>query len=253
MKEYRRNPACECANYTDRATMNLQDRLNKKSFWQDGYIHENDTSRECNCHKIFRLGGRYDRIAEKSGLPSYEELTKLTYLGTSDAYSKLKSLPGTVRTHNLQDVLVYVNGRAGNQKTTSLAKLAYSIVLDGMTVSYISYVDLIEAFLNKSENLSEILSTDWLLIDDCFEGETINFKSVYNQFYNAILKRRKPTVLATSYSRENLMKAKGITSYVPDMLEKMFTKVDKYRSEIEFTDNVDKLLLTEQRIDIWNM
>ena len=49
------------------------------------------------------------------------------------------------------------------------------------------------------------------------------------------------------------MKAKGITSYVPEMLEKMFTKVDKYRSEIEFTDNVDKLLLTEQRIDIWNM
>lgn len=257
MQEYKRNPQCECAKYRNREEMSLQERLASSTFWQTGIIYENGTARECKCHKTFRLLGRYDRIAKTVGLPSYKELQNLKYLGEGDSYQKLKALPKIIANKKLKDVLCYVYGNNNCQKTTSLAKVLVEIIENEMTVTYINFSELIEKLASNStgnsENLAELINSDWLIIDDCFEGETINFKTVYNQFFNLILKRKSPTILATVYSRDALLKAKNIPSFIPEMLEKLFNKIDKYNTEIEFTNNVDKILLGNKKIDLWNL
>lgn len=251
---YVRNPNCECSKFPDLDTVtDLKERMSLKAYWHKGYIQENYESRECNCHKIYRLGGRYDRIADAAGLPSYEELSNLKYLGSGDSYAKLKSLPAIVSEHFIKDLLVFVTGPLGCQKTTSLAKLMYTLIVQGETVEYVNFANLIEAYVAKSDMLEIVADADWLIVDDCFVGETVNFKTAYTQFYNFLLKRRKPTIVATELSREQLLENKNLPSYNPEMLTKVFAKIDKNKSTLEFLDNVDKELIGTKNIDIWSL
>ena len=97
---------------------------------------------------------------------------------------------------------------------------------------------------------------DWLIVEDCFEGETINFRTAYTSFYNMILKRKMPTIISTSKTREELFENKQSPSYNYDMLSKIFSKVDKYKTSIIFNDHVDKILEVgtgDKVIDIWSM
>lgn len=254
MEEYVRSPKCECAKYLDKDTLDFKTRMNLKEYWMRGYIYNGDEAVECSCHKVYRLTGRYNRLAKAVGLPEQEELSKLKYLGESDVFEKLKKLPQTVMDHKLKDLLILVTGKDGCQKTTSLAKLVYRLTIRDQFVKYVNFSDLIESFTDKTENDQELLTADWLIIDNCFEGETINFKTIYNQFYNLLLKRKKPTIIATSFSREDLLSRKDLPSYNAEMLNKLFVKLDKYNgTTLEFTDNVDKVLIGDKKIDLWSL
>jgi len=254
MKEYVRSPKCECANYSDKDLLDFKSRMELKDYWMRGYIYRDNDAVECTCHKAYRLTGRYNRLAKAAGLPDQEELSKLKYLGESDVFEKLKKLPQTVTDHNLKDVLILVTGKDGCQKTTSLAKLTYRLTIRDQFAKYINFTDLIEGFTEKTIDYQDLMNADWLIVDNCFEGETINFKTIYNQFYNLILKRKKPTVLATSLSRDDLQNRKDLPSYSPEMLTKLFIKLDKYSgTTLEFTDNVDKVLIGDKKIDIWSL
>lgn len=250
--EYVRNPSCECSACKDRDTFTLQERLNNKEYWMRGFIYKGNSSKECSCHRTYRLTSRYNGIAEASGLPSYEELHKLKYLGETDVFKKLKSLPEQVAKKHLKNVLLFVTGGLRNQKTTSIAKTIHGIITSGKTVKYLLFSDLIESFI-KNETSDDLVSTDWLIIDDCFEGETVNFKTTYNQFYNLILKRNKPTIIVSSLSKDDLMNRKDLPSYNYDMLVKMFAKIDAYNATLEFTENIDKQLLGKETIDLWSL
>lgn len=252
-KVYERNPNCECSTYKDFNTLSIEERVSRNTkYWKEGFIYENDSSQECNCHKVFRLGGRYDRFANQKGLPSYSELSKLPYLGQGNAYNKLKEIPEIVMKNNIKDLLVYVHGGDGCQKTTSLSKLLYSLILKEQSVDYMSFSEIIEKYMNNDETLQEFCSADWIVIDDCFEGETVNFKNTYNQFYNFILKRKKPVILATVLSKEEVLNNTNKPYFNSDMLKKVFRKVDKYNSYIEFKDNIDKIKISDKEIDLWN-
>lgn len=252
MEEYIRSPKCECAKYLDKDTLDFKTRMSLKEYWMRGYIYKDDEAVECSCHKVYRLTGRYNRLAKAVGLPEHEELANLKYLGESDVLERLKRLPQLVADNNLKDVLILVTGRDGCQKTTSLAKLVYRLTIRDQFVKYVNFSDLIEAFAEKTEDYHELLNADWLIIDNCFEGETINFKTIYNQFYNLLLKRKKPIVIATSLSRDDLMNRKDLPSHSPEMLNKIFNKLDKYvGTTLEFTDNVDKVLIGDKKIDLW--
>lgn len=255
MENYLRNSACECRNYADRSTMNLADRLKVKTYWQDGIIYENDTARECKCHKVFRLGGRFDRIANNANLPTYSELQDLNYIGNSDNYNKLRALPRIIKEKELKDILVYVHGANGCQKTTSIAKVMYDIVLDNQSVYYTTYQDLIEAInCNDATVLKDVKNSDWLIVENCFTGETVNFKTVYNTFYNLILHRSKPTILSSELTKDEVLEAKSKAFYQQDQLSRIFYKVDKYCTDLAFNDNVYKLQLTNGKaIDIWSL
>lgn len=257
MEEYKRNPNCECSQYKDIDLINIKERQNLKDYWMRGFIYTADTSRECSCHKRFRLTGRYNRLAEKNSLLNYEILKEYKYLGTDNSYTKLKEIPNIVESHKLNNVLVYVFGPENCQKTTSVSKIIYNLITENKTVTYIDFIDLIDKFVEKDESLDKIINVDWLVIDSCFEGETVNFKTSYNSFYNLILKRQQSTILISSLSKEDLFSSKGqnLPSYNFDMLTKMFNKINKYKTSINFSENVDKLLITSnnKEIDIWSL
>lgn len=255
MITYKRNPNCECSQYKDIDSVSLKEKLNLKEYWMRGYIYTQTGSKECKCHKIFRLVGRYNRLAEKSGLPLYEELSTLNYLGTTDSYKKLKLIPSLIETHNLKDVLTFVSGPNNCQKTTSLSKLMYNLIIEEKTVEYYTFSDLIESFVTKDKQIENLLDIEYLIIDDCFEGETINFKNTYNSFYNLLLKRRNPTIICSNLSREQIFNEKSLPSYNLDMLNKIFSKVDKYKTEIIFNEDINKQLILKgkETVDIWSL
>lgn len=255
MQEYKRSLNCECSQYKDIDTIALKERYNLKDYWMRGFIYSNNSSRECNCHKRYRLSGRYNRLAEKCGLLSYEILRNYKYTGNSNVYEKLKVIPNIVEEKNLKNVLVFVNGPENCQKTTSVSKIIYNLITEDKSVSYIDFIDLINNFVNQDKDLSKVLDTNWLVIDNCFEGETINFKTVYNSFYNLLLKRQQPIILISSLKKEDLFSSKGqqLPSYNEDMLKKVFNKIEKFNTNLVFEENIDKLLVigNNKQIDIW--
>lgn len=253
--EYQRNPKCECAKYKDLDTLSFAERKNIKEYWLRGFIYADSNSAECSCHKIFRLTGRYNRLAEKIGLPIFEELSKMKYVGEKDSFKKLKSLPDIIRNNNLKDVLVYVFGPHNCQKTTSLAKLAHQIVVNDYSISFLDFNSLIERYTSKDESLKKDLDVDWLIIDNCFEGETVNFKTVYNSFYNLLLNRKKPTVICSPLSMEELLVAKDLPSYNKEAIQKIISKVNKYKTVLPFTDDIAKLSIIKdnKNVDIWSL
>lgn len=255
MQEYKRSLNCECSQYKDIDTISLSERYNLKDYWMRGFIYSNSSSKECDCHKRYRLTGRYNRLAEKCGLLSYEILKSYKYIGNSNVYEKLRVLPNIIEEKKLKNVLVFINGPENCQKTTSVSKIIYNLITEDKSVSYIDFVDLTNKFVNKDEDLTKTLDTDWLVIDNCFEGETVNFKTVYNSFYNLLLKRQQPIILISSLKKEDLFNSKGqqLPSYNEDMLKKVFNKIERFNTNLVFEENIDKLLTigNGKQIDIW--
>lgn len=256
MQYVRQKENCNCKNYKNIDEIPWAERAAAQVFWKDGKCFDNGKSFECECHKRWRLTERYNRLAEDVGLPSYEELLKLKYLGNGDSYKKLKALPEIIENNSLNGVLVFVSGQDGCQKTTSLAKLMHKLLINSFSVGYVNFAELIEKIVNKDPFVEELKEMDWLIVDDCFEGETINFRTAYTAFYNIILKRRNPTIISTSKTKMDLVSNQGAPSYNRDMLNRMFAKIDKYKTVIAFSDHVDKILAVgseEKPIDIWSM
>lgn len=252
--EYTRNPSCECSKYVDIDTIDFSKRKSIKDFWMKGYIYVNGSSIECDCHRKFRLRTRYDILANQFGLEDSSTLSQMKYLGTGNSFKRLKEVPKIAEAKNLKDLLVFIHGADGNQKTTSVSKVICNLVTDGKTAEYVLYNDLLEKMSAIGFDGSELLKIDWLFIDDCFSGETINFKNVHNSFFNLILKRKKPTVLVSHMNREEIMKSDGKPFCQKDMLTRVFNKVDKYKSEIEFNDNVGKITTLENGpVDLWSL
>lgn len=254
--KYIRQTNCFCKNYKDIEDFNPLERAKATTYWMKGYCVDNGVSRECDCHKVWRLSERYNKLSTDLGLPNYEELSKLKYLGTGDSYKKLKALPEIIQAHNLKNVLTFCSGEDGCQKTTSLAKLVYNLITTSYSVGYINFAELIEKIVAKDPYVDELADMDWLIVEDCFEGETINFRTAYTSFYNMVLKRKMPTIISTSKTREELFENKQSPSYNYDMLSRIFSKVDKYKTSIIFNDHVDKILEVgtgDKVIDIWSM
>ena len=249
---YNRNPQCECKDYPDIDKIPFNERKTYSKFWRVGYIYDQGTSRECECHKRYRLSSRYEVIAKSKGLPSLSELRENKYVGEGKSYECLKTLPNTMKANpSLKDIIVFMNGPSGNQKTTSAAKLMYNIIVNGQTVEYVNYVDLLQKFLDNEYKPTEYYVADYLIIDDCFDGETINFKTVYNSFYNLILKRHKPTILISDKDKDRIYDSSK-PYFNKDMLDKVFKRIENCNGSLLFEDNVSKLAaLKEGPIDLW--
>lgn len=256
MDYVRQQKTCNCQNFRDIEDFPPLERAKANTYWKKGYCVENGKSYECNCHRVWRLSERYSMLAENLGLPKYEELSKLKYLGEGDSYKKLKSLPSIIAKNDLSGVLTFVSGADGCQKTTSLAKLMYNLITNSQSVGYINFAELIERIVAKDSSVDELADMDWLIVDDCFEGETVNFRTAYTAFYNMILKRKKPTVVATSKTKMDLLSNQSAPSYNRDMLNRLFSKVERYNTYIAFADHVDKILAVgtdSKPVDIWSM
>lgn len=255
MSEYVRNSHCECKDYIDIDQMDVKSRVSSNKYWQNGYICENGRSYECTCHKKFRLKGRYERLAEEFNLPSYEELKQQEFIGDNTEFLKLKKLPKLVEDKQLRNVVCFVHGAEQHQKTTSAAKVIFSLVTDGRSVNYINFIDLIEKLNNKEP----IEALDWLIIDDCFADSTTSFKTPYNAFYNMILKRSKPTILISDFEREDILSRKDRPYYNLNLMTKLFNKIDQYNTDLPFTQSVnneENQLLSQGKngkIDIWSL
>lgn len=253
--QYKRILSCECSKYKDISDIPINERLKTTEYWMRGFIYTQNTSRECSCHKLYRLSERYNRLATKLGLPVYEELLKFSYLGNGDSYEKLKNLPDVIDKNKLKNILVFVNGPKNCQKTTSAAKLMYNLIIEDKSVNYVDFVTLIDKFLEKDETFLKELDTDYLIIDNCFSGEVVNYKNTYNSFYNLILKRQKTTIIISGLSKEDLYRNQTLPSYNKDMLDSMFSKIERYNTNLEFTDNTDRILAmsNKDKIDIWSL
>ncbi len=85
---------------------------------------------------------------------------------------------------------------------------------------------------------------------------TLNYKSPYIALYNLILKRKKPTVLITEYSKEQLFSETELKQkpfYDTSLLNKLFSRIDKYNSILYFPDNLDKQqILKNGKVDLWS-
>lgn len=250
--QYSRDINCECSHYKDLQSLNFEDRLKAKQYWSNGYIYDNNESWECECHKKYRLTERFNRLANKKSFSNYEEFKDYTYLGDIDNFAKLEKLPQLISSHNLKDVLMFIDGPVGCQKTTSVLRFMYELFIKDFTVDYYNFGNLINDFSQKNIDESELLDLDWLIIDDCFESTSVNFKAPYLQFYNLILKRRKPTIIISTFDKKTLLERKDSNNYNFDMLEKMFLKIEKYNTVLHFNDCPAKLQLGKN-IDIWSL
>lgn len=257
MLQYIRCSTCECANYKDLDSLSFQDRIGLKKYWLRGYIYDDElsSSKECNCHKRYRLTGRYDRFAKNVELPSFQDLQELKYLGKDDCYTKLKSLPNLVKNKQLRDVLIFINGPANSQKTTSLAKLIHQLIVQDCTINYLHYSNLIENLTNNytEDFINNLKEVQWLIIDDCFQVDTINYKNIYSKFYNLLLYRKNPTIISSRYSKEKLLSSTDKVFYNKELLENVFEKIDKKNGMLQFTDVVDfgKVRNINDRINLW--
>lgn len=247
--EYERDPKCECRGYVDVDTLPYDKRIIEK-FWMRGFIYDGSKSKECNCHKRYRLTQRYNCIAKNLDLPSAEELDELNYLGEGDSYNKLSSLPDIIERNNFKDVIIYCSGAFGNQKTTSALKVMLDLIRKGKWVVYADYTKLTKQLLDLDSDTKEYRNADYLIIDGFCEGEVINFQTTFNELFDIILKRRKPTILISSKKLDEIK----FTHYDMSLLDGIKLRCHKYNSYVEFNDHAANVLLKEKGpIDIWSM
>lgn len=252
---YIRDPRCFCHIYQDIDTLPFKDRPTEEVYWREGIIYTPQGSVECECHKKYRLSKRYDVIANQLGLATYGQLKSMKYVGDGNAYNKLKEVPVILENNpHVKDVVLFCTGAEGNQKTTSVTKLMYNLISEGKTVEYTTFSDLIQKFLDSNYKPIQYIVADWLIIDDCFLPGGVNYKSTYNSFYNLVLKRHNPTILVSNKNKDAVMHDRMSPYYNEEQLQQLFKRVDKFKTTIEFTDNIDKLqLLKDGPIDLWNI
>lgn len=246
---YIRSQDCECASFVDIQTLPF-DQRNTDSYWMNGYIYSPKGSMECSCHKKYRLTQRYNCIAKSVELPTAEELQKLPYLGNQDIPTKVFSLPSIVERNNLNHCILYMCGPIGNQKTTTAAKLMLQLIQQGKSVQYIDFNTLSKNLLDLEYSTTELRTADYLIIDNCFEGEVVNFQATFNAIFDLILKRKNMTILISSKNLEDIT----FKHYDTTLLDAIKARVNRYKSAIAFTDNAENVLLKEQGpIDIWSL
>ena len=245
--EYIRNPKCECQKYLDfnDITNRIKERSSINTYVLDGYIHEGGSSRECPCHKEWRLNNRYEIFAKQKDLPSLDKLQGLKYMGDGNLFTKFITIPTVMENKpQYKDTIFYCVGGRVTQKTTSAAKLIHEIFYKGMYPEYFVFNELIQA-LNENDNkptLQKIRDADYLIIDDCFAADVINFKSCYNLILTEILKRKKPTILLTRRSFEDISHN---NHYDQDLVEDLKARVEYKNSMLCFMDNIENLMLKE--------
>ena len=246
--EYIRASNCDCKDYVDISTLPYKER-NLEKFWMKGFMYDGNSSKECECHKRYRLSTRFDCIANAMQLPTSEELDNLSYKGESSCFEKLMTAPEMIESKNLKNVIIYVQGPYGNQKTTSVLKLMLHLIRKGKTVQYVDFTSLSKSLLDLEFNTTELKNADYLIIDDCFEGEVINFQNTFNAVFDIILKRRNPTILVSSKPLEEI----NFKHYDMSLLNNIQSRIKRHNTILKFTDNIDNLLLKENGpVDLWS-
>lgn len=249
---YIRNPKCICNKYKDINDIPLNERINCTSYWRKGYIFENGKSYECPCHTFFRLKERYDMLSTKWNLPNSDGLKNLKYIGDSkNSFDKLMKIDELIDNKKLKGMLFLITGTFNNQKTTSIAHFIFKIITRGKTSEYISFNDIIKK-IQDQEDISIYKNVDYLIIDDCFQGEIINFKSLYNTLYNIILRQKENIILVSNLNEKEIMDRKDKPFYT-ELIPIILDKINKYNTRIEFNDNLEKLkVFGNKQIDLWS-
>lgn len=252
---YIRNPKCTCQLFRNIDDLPFTERSTLKNYWREGYMYTPQGSVECDCHKKYRLSKRYDVVASQLGLPLYNDLKSLQYIGEGNAFNKLKAVPDILNKHpSVKDVIIFCTGPIGNQKTTCAAKYMYNLISEGYTVEYVNFHELIQKFLSSDYRPIQYEVADWLIIDDCFEHGSVNFKTTFNAFYNLLLKRHAPTIIISNKSKDDILKDKMAAYYNESQLQNLFNRIERFQTTINFTDNVDKIqFLKNGPIDLWSM
>ena len=250
--DFVRDPNCECAGFVDLSNpMNvMNDEVRTKGYYLFGNIHQNDSSKECSCHRKYRFDKRYISKTKNSSLKPLDYVTTFEYVGDKSVYEKLLAIPAIVKNKKVENLIVQVVGKSFSQKTSAVSKLAYNLIQDDQWVVYVDFNKILNDFLDNDFNDSNLRECDWLIIDDCFMSEEVNFKNTVNKLLNIVTKRSKPTVIV---SRKHIGEVKG-NMYDPDLLQSIEARTQYYKTLLEFNDNYNNIKLKEQgAIDLWSM
>lgn len=255
--DYIKDPNCECSKYPDfgSPTCAIQHYGHNVPYVLFGFIHENGQSRECECHKKYRLQKRYKLVASQTGLPSIDMLDE-PYVGSESrkAFDHTMMIPTITETHQeYANTIYWMVGGRGTQKTTTVSKMILKAYEMNKFPVYKLFNDVI-MLLSSNDNsqiLKDIREADYLIIDDAFVADVINFKTSYNLFLTEILKRRRPTIIVT---RKQFADLKDNTHYDKDLIEDIEARVSSRNSQLFFNDNVDNIRLKEQGpVDLWSL
>lgn len=251
--KYIRDPNCECSKFRELNEIPFTERVSITEYCKDGYMYSNGKVKECTCHKAYRGISKYEIMAKQNSLPTFEQLGQFKYKGDSDCYNKLKVLPSKLIDHpQYSNTIIYVAGPEGNQKTTSCAKVLCNVLKTGKVVMYIDFNALAKRMLDLDYDDQDLRDVDLLIVDNCFSGETINFKSTYNAIFDIVLKRHNPTILIASKKLEDIIKEPN--HYDPEVLGSMQNRIMARGSAIYFPDNIDNIKLKEQGpVDLWKL
>lgn len=252
MLQYIRNPNCECKDFIDINTIPFDQRKDVNKFFKNGICYNKDTCFECNCHKMYRGISKYELLAKQKDLPGYEQLKSLKYEGDNTSFLKLKNLISNIYKYpEYLDTIFYIYGKEGCQKTTSILKIIVDILKEDKTVEYEDFNNLIKQMLDLKYTDNSLKDVDLLIVDDCFIGDTVNFKSTYNNFFNLCIKRKKPTILITNKSLDKLSES---TLYNKEILDIMIDKIRNRNTSLEFKDNIHNIQLKNKgTIDLWSL
>lgn len=255
--DYKKDPNCECSKYPDFGdpACAIQHYGYDTPYVLFGFIHEGATSRECECHKRYRLQKRYRLIAEQTGLPSIVFLDK-PYMGSESrkAFDHAMMIPDITETHpEYSNTIYWFVGDRGTQKTTTAAKMILKAYEMNKFPVYKLFNDVI-MLLSSNDNsqiLKDIREADYLIIDDAFVADVINFKTSYNLFLTEILKRRRPTIIIT---RKHFSDLGDNSHYDKDLIGDIEARVNSRNSQLFFLDNVDNIHLKEHGpVDLWSL
>lgn len=250
--DFVRDPNCECAGYVDLGNpMNvMNDEIRTKGYYLSGNIHKDGKAVECSCHRKYRADKRYITKAKSGWMKDLEYVKGFKYMGNDANYKKLLAVPEIIKTKKLENVIIQIVGGSFNQKTSAASVLAYDLIQKGYWVTYIDFNWILNQLLDSEFNDSNLRDCDYLIIDDCFMSEEVNFKSTVNKLLNIVSKRTRPTVLI---SRKHIKDVKG-NMYDQDLLQTIESRTQYYNTLLEFNDNYNNIRLKEQGpVDLWSM
>lgn len=252
MLQYIRNPNCECKDFIDINTIPFEQRKDIRKFFKNGICYNEDKCFECSCHKMYRGISKYELLAKQKELPNYEQLKSYKYEGDNTNFLKLKNAINNIYKYpEYTDTIFYIYGKSGNQKTTSVLKIIVNTLKEDKTVDYEDFNSLIKQMLDLKYEDNNLKDVDLLVVDNCFIGDTINFKSTYNNFFNLCIKRKKPTILITNKSLDKLSES---SLYDKEILDILIEKVKNRNTSLEFNDNIYNIQLKNKgSIDLWSL
>lgn len=238
----------------------------KPGFYFETIPYGQSTSRvvvECECHKAWREENVFRVRAVRANVwpeaRSYDPDTEYIGTGSLENVRRLKTYVS--RFEEFGNVMVYMHGGNGTQKTTLAQWAAATLLSSGYTVQYMLMQNLLELLwkrkdfdddMERDREVEKLTKIDLLVVDEAFSKEKVTlYKSGYQLPYldrflrDRVEVQRRGILFISNHPPEEIAQH-GFSKSIEDLVVR---KTRPQKSVLEFIDNYVKVASTTN-IDI---